>query len=659
MIWRIGATVILIVTAILGSVAIDDFNRVRAFADLRPATSDISAFTRIWVNNITRQPRRLALDPTIVASLSGSEMFDTNNLTRTLYEFSYTDKLENLYIYSPQLEEEIIYPATARAPTGHLREAFAEAFNTEEPHTLRYLKLGGEDYLFVSALIQNLETEEPLGLAAYIEPASKLIARHKRTSLNNLPGAQALLMDLRSPNGPHVFLDIFGLNYPKAASIPVRFISQFDALSSRFFSLDTDRIIATKNLPTERGWRVGLSVTRANLSEQTSIYKYILFAFCIVIGLLFWLRPILQGLQKLMPEKKKRTPKSTEQPGIDHPNLQSVSEREEALKAAMEQFNTGSFGKKQNTAPRMDKGKTPERELADTIIESLDQNRTKLLFQAVYDIRTHQPIMYEVFLRILDEAGDLITPDKFVPIAHRYKLHPLIDAHVITRVAQEYLALNNPNQLPLAVNLGGDTFESIAFLQSLIAAIDPKWSSKLILELRSQAIIQDPRAMEFIRTCRNLGARFSIDYFGGGPSMLVNASRMKFSFVKADSLSFQTVEQKKELIRLAQAAIEEGLPFVLERVESTDMIKLCEKAGIPLVQGYLTGKPEETQNTKPFSLEDMPAPQQPATIEPAIEDSVETPETSDEEPPTEEDTPTEQVDEVTENADEDDQRPAS
>ena len=275
-----------------------------------------------------------------------------------------------------------------------------------------------------------------------------------------------------------------------------------------------------------------------------------------------------------------------------------------------------------------------EKELSDNIIVYIirccirDEN-IKLLYQPVYDSKTRQIVMYEVFLRLLDDDGEMLPPAKFMPVAEANNLMPELDECVISFVLKKHFREGCvPPPVPLSINLSGNTFESISYLQKLMNSsldfhIEP---GALVYELKSDEIVADSRAMDFIRECRDIGFRFSIDYFGGGTQTVQAARSLKFDFMKVDAFSFQELatnkDQQKELFRLSQAANQSGLTLVVERIESNLMAKFATKVGVNGLQGYLFAQPEEqflnAEDHSSFSLNetsDNSASEKPAEAE--------------------------------------------
>ncbi|NNE60747.1 MAG: diguanylate cyclase, partial [Woeseia sp.] len=82
--------------------------------------------------------------------------------------------------------------------------------------------------------------------------------------------------------------------------------------------------------------------------------------------------------------------------------------------------------------------RSEEIEWIGRIQEALRENRFVLFCQPVLPIRDEsKPAHCEVLVRMLDEAGDLLSPALFMPAAERYQLMPLLDRWIIRNTFAE------------------------------------------------------------------------------------------------------------------------------------------------------------------------------------------------------------------------------
>lgn len=246
-----------------------------------------------------------------------------------------------------------------------------------------------------------------------------------------------------------------------------------------------------------------------------------------------------------------------------------------------------------NFKPRPKEHKPPSpAAIAYNIRTGMKEKRVKLMYQPIFNTQTNEISMYETYMRIIDEGGDIIPPTQWLPIAKKKNLFALIDETVLTVASDRFFQGEEALDIPLTFNISGSTFRSLKFIKKF--ADTPGFAEKTIFEISSAEMIQDRRAIEFFRDCRNLGFRFSIDYFGGGAETIKAAKKMRFNFVKVDALKFDLndPEKQKELILLAKTAEAIGIDLVVERIEDKKMSLFCKKVGVPYIQGYYLAEPD-------------------------------------------------------------------
>ena len=80
-----------------------------------------------------------------------------------------------------------------------------------------------------------------------------------------------------------------------------------------------------------------------------------------------------------------------------------------------------------------------ERQLISKISRALETNRFCLYYQKIVSI-TSKPLVehYEILLRMVDENGEVVSPNEFIPAAERYGLITDIDCWVIEKFFSNY-----------------------------------------------------------------------------------------------------------------------------------------------------------------------------------------------------------------------------
>ncbi|MEO8166042.1 MAG: diguanylate cyclase, partial [Betaproteobacteria bacterium] len=112
-----------------------------------------------------------------------------------------------------------------------------------------------------------------------------------------------------------------------------------------------------------------------------------------------------------------------------------------------------------------------EMEWVARIQRALDQGRLRLYSQQIVSLRQTKETHCEILLRMLEERGELILPQRFIPAAEKYGLMPAIDRWVVTNAFETYASLATKSRvLPIqtcSINLSGKSLGDDTFLDFL------------------------------------------------------------------------------------------------------------------------------------------------------------------------------------------------
>ena len=231
----------------------------------------------------------------------------------------------------------------------------------------------------------------------------------------------------------------------------------------------------------------------------------------------------------------------------------------------------------------------------ERISQALIDDAFELHFQPIFDIRQHKVTRYETLVRMRDNAGQLVFPDNFIPVAEQSGQIHEIDRWVIRKVIDR--VKQNPG-LSLSVNLSGRVLDDPSLLawfheQLQDSRIDP---SDLIVEITETAAVANVQdAIAFMREIKALGCRFALDDFGSGFSSFAYLKQLPVDIVKIDGAFIQNLATSADdqLFVKALTDVAKGLGkvTVAEFVENAETLALLEAFGVDFAQGYHIGRP--------------------------------------------------------------------
>jgi diguanylate cyclase (GGDEF)-like protein len=208
---------------------------------------------------------------------------------------------------------------------------------------------------------------------------------------------------------------------------------------------------------------------------------------------------------------------------------------------------------------------------------------------------------FELLLRMTDEAGQSVAPDRFFSAAERYQLAPAIDRWVVRHV----LATLGPRAAELsarracfAINISGQSLgdpEFCTFLENALreSRLPP---ALLAFELTETAAVANiVRAETLMRRLRDLGHEVALDDFGRGLSSLGYLKALPVTCLKIDgSLVRDVVGDERSQAMLSAIVGLAGamrLATVAECVESEEIRQITRNLGVQFGQGFALGRP--------------------------------------------------------------------
>lgn len=237
-------------------------------------------------------------------------------------------------------------------------------------------------------------------------------------------------------------------------------------------------------------------------------------------------------------------------------------------------------------------------EMLHKVQRALDENRFILMAQPIAGVRGDS--YHEILIRMLDESGDLMSPDKFLPVVHEFGLAYQLDMWVLKHTLM--FIHEHREKLPsarFAVNFSPSTLCRPAFSSQFKALmveyqVEPY---QIVLEVTESHLLHNVKYADYsMRDLRNYGCRIAIDDFGTGYASydrlkLIQADILKIdgSFVRnmlTDPLDAYIVQS------ICQVARMKHLSIVAEYVETEEQRAALRAQGVDYMQGYLIGKPE-------------------------------------------------------------------
>jgi diguanylate cyclase (GGDEF)-like protein len=231
----------------------------------------------------------------------------------------------------------------------------------------------------------------------------------------------------------------------------------------------------------------------------------------------------------------------------------------------------------------------------DKIADALREDRFELHFQPIVCIATGKVQHWEVLLRMRDVHGDLVYPDRFIPVAEKTGQIRAIDHWVLAHAIE---LLGRDPTLKLGVNLSGNAMDDgslLPDLERLLAqhGVDP---TRLSFEVTETAAVSSlAQATELMQGIRRLGCRFALDDFGSGYASYAYLRKLPVDDVKIDGAFVRDLATNRE-DRIFVKAISDmahgmGKRVTAEYVENAEIYAVLHELGVDCAQGYYLARP--------------------------------------------------------------------
>jgi diguanylate cyclase (GGDEF)-like protein/PAS domain S-box-containing protein len=209
---------------------------------------------------------------------------------------------------------------------------------------------------------------------------------------------------------------------------------------------------------------------------------------------------------------------------------------------------------------------------------------------------------FEVLVRMLDEEGNIVPPDMFLPAAERYNLVTSLDRWVVGHAFSWYAghAIAEMEELDtISINLSGASVTDDGFLdfiknQLIIHEVPPAIVCFEITETAAIANLQ--AAGGFINELKRLGCRFALDDFGSGLSSFSYLKNLPVDYLKIDGSFVKDMETDAidcaMVSSIHQIGSVMGTKTIAEFVENDGIRGKLAEIGVDYAQGYGIARPK-------------------------------------------------------------------
>lgn len=243
-----------------------------------------------------------------------------------------------------------------------------------------------------------------------------------------------------------------------------------------------------------------------------------------------------------------------------------------------------------------------DRALARMLRTALDEDRLRLAFQPIVDVRTLAVHRVEVLARMPLPDGDLIPPDRFVGVAEQSDLIDELGRWVLKSSLAQLAAwdaeLGAAAPAGIAVNLSPRQCHDPRLHELVMNTLEATGVApdRLWLEVTESTLApDDPGLLRTLHLLHEAGVHLAIDDFGVGTSTLARLAQLPVDELKIDRSfvsGFVTEKAQRQVVRMIVGLGRDlDLTVVGEGVETDEQLRLLRLVGCEMAQGYRFGRP--------------------------------------------------------------------
>lgn len=220
--------------------------------------------------------------------------------------------------------------------------------------------------------------------------------------------------------------------------------------------------------------------------------------------------------------------------------------------------------------------------------------------------RENKVLGAEALVRWIDTDGNLLTPNKFIPVLEKTNMITKLDRYIWEEAAKQLERWKNLGRedLHISVNISIKDLYS-EDLYEIFTDLVEKYNinpGNLNLEITETVFASDTQAVnELFQKLRAFGFRVELDDFGSGYSSLgllkdisVDTLKIDMSFLHHSSELQETDKEKSWLIlnEISHLAQILKMDTIVEGVEEKEQLDKLTDFGCEVFQGYFFAKPE-------------------------------------------------------------------
>jgi len=246
---------------------------------------------------------------------------------------------------------------------------------------------------------------------------------------------------------------------------------------------------------------------------------------------------------------------------------------------------------------KMPLGQQQWKEILD---KALSERRIVLFGQPVVSVLDKKKMYHlEIFSRLVQEDGTLLSAGVFMPFAERLELVSYLDRIVLEEAMK--IDASEISSGIISVNISSASLENNSFRNWIYSVMKtlPEKAPRISFEFAEFAAVQNLDLLkEFSATVREYGHFVGLDHYGQSFSHLGYLKSLRPDYVKIDRAYTGELKDKESDSRffigsLCSVAHSLDIDVIAEGVETEQQWELLKELNIDALQGYIVDRPKQ------------------------------------------------------------------
>ena len=277
----------------------------------------------------------------------------------------------------------------------------------------------------------------------------------------------------------------------------------------------------------------------------------------------------------------------------------------------------GDYNKKYNMySEETEKDILDEQQIEIIMEKSLENGEFKIFYQPQVDLISNKIISCEALVR-WQRNGELIYPNKFIPLFEKNRFIIKLDKYIFQKVCEDIQYINkllkekiflgnydyktnnieksnNNSFITASINISKEHFAYDNFIQEYYEIVKQTNVPLDLIELEiteSASVYKGIYLPQITKEMKNQGFKIALDDFGTGYSSLNMLQDLSIDVLKIDKSFIDRIDQSNLVKYIIDMAKDFNIKTVAEGVETKNQVDTLKRMKCDMVQGYYYSKP--------------------------------------------------------------------